>query len=569
MEAFQKRVESKLGDTLAKLRELWDQIGICEEERQRYLDDLGIILDELLEDAVVTTETRLRDMVEEVAQAEKDLQSMSLKLGNGPVDTSSEVGDDKPAVLRRDNALARLSEMRDVFSQRQSQLQTMKEELVELWTALGDPVESQFENVEDDLSASKVADFEDRLTSLNLKASKRREDVMAVLRRLQSLMHSLKVPATSMLDRKMMGAVARHEKGENFDMDSDDCIGISAKALEIIQARVDELKVLESERRGQLTVLGEEISKLYDRLSVSDEEQAEFAGSVHGLGEDTIAAGQHELNRLQDLLISKLSEIVSARRQTMIELWDEMGSGPEERAQHEDVMSGDVSEELLEKAEEAVAKLQAQAQVMRPILKHIDRRNELLRLRQSHAEQMKDPEYQALLTGRSRQARLALKELEATEKAVKKELPKITEALRRRVGAWETNSGKTFVYQDRRYLDRLEEEEHQWEEARQQEKRDKETKKKAARQPIAGRGPILSHSVSRGDDEKSGRRQRPKAQAEVRVFTAFVAQRIQPLSFSLPVWYFAGGARELGPVGVAMKEATCMSQRSPVSIRSA
>jgi len=478
MEALRGRVADKLEDTLGKLGTLWDRIGISDAERDSYLEDLGGIMDELLTDAVETTAARLRDMEEEVRSAEASVVSMNVKLGNGPVGCADQPPADAPAVVRRDAALAKLSELRDFFDARAEHLKTVRDELHGLWEALGAPVEPEYENVDEDLSTPRVTEFEARLNAVRLEATERREAVVELVTSVQGLMQSLKVASVSTLDMQIMGALApASEAGGSrslvSDLRTESCVGISSEALEQVTIRQAELKVLEKQRRDELTVLGEAISKLYDRLDVSEEEQAAFAASVHGLGEDTISAGQRELTRLQGVLVAQLSDMVAERRETITQLWDEMGTSDEGRAEFRDVMEGEVSEDLLTAAEEAVAKLQAQAAALRPILRHIDRRAELTALRTSHAEQMKDPEYQALLTGRSRQARLALKELEATEKGIKKELPKITEALRRRLKAWESQAGKPFMYQGRRYLDRLEDEEAQWESARQQEKRDK------------------------------------------------------------------------------------------------
>ena len=474
----------KLDDAFVKLRNLWDKIGVSEDERATYLGDLAVILDDLLKDAVDSTATRLSDMEEEVRQAESDIVSMNVRLGNGPVG-SGEGGPapDAPAVERRDAAQARLSELREHFDARVEHLERMRSELCDLWRALGDPAEPAFASLDEDLSTARVAEFEGRLAALRIEASERRDQCVEMLTAIQGLMVTLKVEAESDLDRKVLTSLSESAAPSSPSILSDEatatCVGIGRDAVAALAARQAELNALVTARRDKLTVLGEEISALYDRLEISDAEQAAFAASVDGLGPDTIRAGEAELGRLKALLCERLSELVGAKRAEIAAFFEEMATPEERRAEMKDLLSvptEELTEEVLTRTEEACAALAQQAAQMRPLLRLIEKRNDLVRSRAAHADRLRDPEYQALLTGRSKMARIALKELEATEKGIKRDLPRITESLRKRLAAWEREHGD-FVYGDKRYLEIIDEEQRSWDEAKQQEKREKLEKK--------------------------------------------------------------------------------------------
>lgn len=116
---------------------------------------------------------------------------------------------------------------------------------------------------------------------------------------------------------------------------------------------------------------------------VPDSVRERFSSSVSGLGMETIEAGERELARLVQLKKEMLGQLIQDVRGQIVSLWDEMEAGSAYRA---DFAPFSVTEDgycdgLLEVHEAELARLQARVDVMRPILKLITKRQEIVKER--------------------------------------------------------------------------------------------------------------------------------------------------------------------------------------------
>lgn len=227
---------------------------------------------------------------------------------------------------------------------------------------------------------------------------------------------------------------------------SETSLGISAGALAALSTRYDELVKESDARRQYLIDMGEKLSKLWELLSVSAEEQAAFdeaiAAPPGGMSLSTIQKGEVELERLQLLKTEKMVELVSLKRSEIERLWVETSAPKDERDAFESFHVNDpelFTDVMLEEHEAKVAHLEKRLETMQPLLTKVKKYQDAVEAREKLEEFKKDKER---LKGRGASKQLKLEE-EMGKKI--KQLPKIIASLTKQVKEWEAaNGGATF-----------------------------------------------------------------------------------------------------------------------------
>ncbi len=183
-------------------------------------------------------------------------------------------------------------------------------------------------------------------------------------------------------------------------------LGVHIKTVEALDEKITTLKHLKSVRQQKLQALAVEINGLWNRLKVKESERQAFLSRHSGLTTATIHAVrcvlravalclqmcadvcriacfaqmqcEMELNRLKALKKERLPEFWAEAKQKLIKAWDESFVHPMERAKFKPAASDVISEESLESFELEIAKVEARAAKMAPLLTLIKERNSIL-----------------------------------------------------------------------------------------------------------------------------------------------------------------------------------------------
>ncbi|KAH8065801.1 SET domain-containing protein [Aureococcus anophagefferens] len=247
--------------------------------------------------------------------------------------------------------------------------------------------------------------------------------------------------------------------------------------LAAFREALERLKVVEAERAvelarlkslasagSRLSTLGEEISLLWERLDVGEAQQLSFRAAVKhsSISRATFDIGEAELGKLRGELHARLAELVASRRARIRALWDEMTVPDAQRRTFGAYFdAGDPTEASLAAHEAEVAALEARREALQPLLKLIEKREELLTERTALHVLQKDA---SRLLRRGPGAATERKyEFEAMKRV--KQLPKLTEKLFEKLVEWETKQSP--VLRDGvRYLDKMRDDQKEAREAR-------------------------------------------------------------------------------------------------------
>lgn len=229
------------------------------------------------------------------------------------------------------------------------------------------------------------------------------------------------------------------------------------------------LQWLEAEKQRREMLIQElydELSELWAKFDVPEEEMDAFVMDHRGSTMDVIQAYQAELDKMKQLKAQHMSLFITKTRERIATLWDSLFLTDHERQASFPPFFIDVSadadpnldeplptDDILASHEQMIDLLTEQVRVKAPVLKVIGRYKELLDEARQLDESASDG---SRLLGRSNRGdpgRL-LRE-EKMRKRVKVQKPKIEAELLKVIPAWEEEHGEPFTINGVRYLDEL------------------------------------------------------------------------------------------------------------------
>ena len=236
-----------------------------------------------------------------------------------------------------------------------------------------------------------------------------------------------------------------------------------------LQKAARKLQWLEAEKlRREMLIqeLYDELSELWAKFDVPEEEMDAFVMDHRGSTMEVIGAYQAELEKMKQLKAQHMSLFITKTRERIATLWDSLFLTDQERQASFPPFFIDVSadadpnldeplptDEILASHEQMIDLLTEQVRVKAPVLKVIGRYKELLDEARQLDESASDG---SRLLGRSNRGdpgRL-LRE-EKMRKRVKVQKPKIEAELLKVIPVWEEEHGEPFTINGVRYLDEL------------------------------------------------------------------------------------------------------------------
>lgn len=504
--------------TAHRLEEVWDEVGYNPEERASQLSDLLVKFRDLCDNKIAEergvaetfrhTISDAREELEKTGKALKALIDPQLLKGGSNMTLTDEL----------DTLEAALEGLRASAKTARSDLNETRGQLIEAHEALGLDMDPKYRDVESDLTFERREMFHLKLEEMKDELKSRTAAVIQLIRDCQHLMRDLRINANdegiSEWDRRITGSLIRSKDG-SFMMASkfqtDTCTGISSKALDELTTRVTDLSTEKKHRRTRLEEMGVEISTLWEKLGVSEEEQRAFTDSVVGLSIETIEKGEKELKRLHELKNLMRGKLILDARSIIKELWEETNATEEQRKAFEPIHVENqeiFNDELLEQHEKYVIVLQERLEQMQPILRLIERREEIIKERMEYEELQKDSER---LKQRGAALTKQLMREEKMAKRIKRELPKLTTMLDDKLREWRQEYGENFQVHGENYQEIMKRHDIEWQHYKENELHLKLQKKQDERaqvekqfhhgkstfRPLAGKKKPLTDAMSR------------------------------------------------------------------------
>ncbi|KAF9322249.1 hypothetical protein BG003_003260 [Podila horticola] len=205
------------------------------------------------------------------------------------------------------------------------------------------------------VTAEAQQHLSDNIARCKTEQAKRTTFVATAVVTIRHLWNELGFTARDTFDREVINAEL-----EQYPISDDTLQQLQSKQMKLEDERV--------KREALVKEHIADITKLWDRLRIDDEEREEFITAHIGLTMDTIQSHKAELNRLEQLKLTKLQEFIKDERNTLHELWDQLYFTEEQRERFEPLCDNSVTEANLTAHELEVARLKALIQDNEPLL---------------------------------------------------------------------------------------------------------------------------------------------------------------------------------------------------------
>lgn len=232
------------------------------------------------------------------------------------------------------------------------------------------------------------------------------------------------------------------------------CLGLQTKTLVYLQGLRDELAQIKEERRRQLDAMSAEISSLWRKLDIPEEERRKFLASHCGCSREVLDAFADELGRLDALKRANAHVFVRHARDELLQLWQELFFSEAETQQFTPAFAEVTNDACLAAHEHEIARLQELSKERQPVLQLVHKHHSLLD-EQLELHLSSQDASRLLLRGPQRHDPSRLLREEKMRKKIARELPRTETALHIAILVWEEQHHEPFLVHGKRYLDVL------------------------------------------------------------------------------------------------------------------
>lgn len=458
---------TKTGEELEKI---WDIIGLDPNDRATQLSHLLLKFRECCEIKINEENELVKTYRDAIAENKQKIKTTSMALKEEVDMRKLKESSSMTLVDELASTNAILEGLQTKAESASKDLADIRAFLLESHQVLGLKMDPQWNDIESDLTSSRLKQFREKKHEMESELSSRTSAVIQLVQTCQVLMEELKLDAEidgTDVDRRIAGSILEGDDGKftmTSKLRSKDCVGISSQAIEELTMRSASLQKEKELRTAQLTEMGHEISLLWEKLRVPRDEQVAFQRYVkaHGLGLPTIQKGEDELERLRALKAEKISTLIGEARETILTLWNQTNTSTDARGEFKAYNVTDEAQfddDLLWAHDSYIKTLKKRFSEMQPILKLIERREIIVEERIEYEKLQQQPD-------RFHQAGAKLtRQLMAEEKMakrIKRELPKVTDMLEEKLKQWEDDHDEEFLYDGEAYSKRMEQQEADW-----------------------------------------------------------------------------------------------------------
>ncbi|XP_043076816.1 protein regulator of cytokinesis 1 [Puntigrus tetrazona] len=427
-EALASSLITGVNHAMARLVDIWDSIGIMEEQRVERMQTVNKHIDELLHSMIMEEEALRHRIKTDVLTFQKQLDTLCLELGVEPCKL-----EEKLTVLQMEkNLRCRVESLLKEKNERLREMNDLKKQDEDLCVTLcATPYYIPSGSVP---SQSQLQELKEHVEKLS-KEKVSREKVFSGLRDdIRSLMDEMGHEPESSLER------------ESICPDTDIFL-LTHDNIKALQLLLSQLQIKKESLFSARDKLKERATSLWNRLSCPEPEGEAFREAAMSTLSDDIRRWKGYVEHLEELQLAQLEEVVNKVRQELVVLWNKCMCGPEEREPFSVHFSDNhYTEELLALHDTELLRMKVFFEEAQPILEDLEKWKRNWALFQEFERKAADP------NRFSNRGGSLLKESKDRAK-VQKLLPKLEEELRSRIEVWEKNHGTSFLVLGQRIMD--------------------------------------------------------------------------------------------------------------------
>ncbi|XP_064631723.1 protein regulator of cytokinesis 1-like [Lineus longissimus] len=434
----------RLQPVLNELEEIWDEIGIVSDQREKRKHVVFLHLNNLLQDMLDEEKILRKNLVENLEKNSEAVLKLTKELGLSQYEPK-----DGLSMLKLDEDLRmKVKELTKMKRERLAELDNLKEKEQHLCDVLCvTPYYIPSGSVPD---SQQIAELKQHIATLSAEKVQRHGKFVDTRKEISTLLLELeRVPASS-FEKEILCEVET-----SFLLSSD-----NMKGLESLHKQ---LKSKQEENFAHGTGLRERLMILWDRLEEPENEREQYLSDHTGFKPSVLAQLEEEIARCELLKLQNIQKFIEGVRKELVEWWDRCRYSEEERDLFVPFHDDNYSEELMEKHEAEVNKVKKYYDEHKPLFQKLQRR-------QSSWNHFLELDIKANDPNRFNNRGGGLLQEEKTRKKLQKTLPKLEEELEELIAKWEEENGRDFLIDGARYSDYIKSE---WENLKLQKENEK------------------------------------------------------------------------------------------------
>ncbi|XP_057185836.1 protein regulator of cytokinesis 1a isoform X1 [Triplophysa rosa] len=436
---------SCLNKALCELKDIWEEIGIPEDQRFQRTDAVHMHIKNLLA-MMITEEEGLKKRLLvsiEACRAEMITLCDELQL---PVCQA----EDGLTMLQLEKHLrTQVKAMLKEKSVRQSELKNLIQVDQDLCDML---CEDLFPiHPERIPSHQQLENYRRHIATRSLEKEQRHTEFVEMRRQITALMEDLEQPPDSTFEKD---AVCDDEEAFCLSVENINSLKVLLHQLETRKAETDALCV---SIRGR-------IEELWGMLEIPDEQRESLIHQTHTSTKSSLNTLQAELQRLEDLKKKNIERVIRTIRSEIVKFWEKCYYSPEQRQAFTSYYSGDMDEDLLRDHEHELEHLKLDYNEHGELYDAVSTWSTNWTLYQELEKKATDPS-----RFNNRGGNLLKEEKQRMD--LQKSLPKLEKSLKAQIDQWEGVYGKEFRVNGQPFLQYVED---QWNQHRMEKEREKQ-----------------------------------------------------------------------------------------------
>ncbi|XP_024622298.1 protein regulator of cytokinesis 1 isoform X2 [Neophocaena asiaeorientalis asiaeorientalis] len=434
-----------LQKALNHLREIWELIGIPEDQRLQRTEVVKKHIKDLLDMMIAEEESLKERLIKSIAICQKELNTLCSELHVEPFQEEGET-----TILQLEKDLRTQVElMRKQKKERKQELKLLQEQDQELCEILCTPhYDIDSTSVP---SLEELSQFRQHVATLRETKASRHEEFVNIKRQIILCMEELEHTPDTSFERDVV-------------CEDEDAFCLSLENIATLQKLLQQLEMRKSQNEAVCEGLRAQIRELWDRLQIPAEEREAVATVMTGSKAKVRKALQLEVDRLEELKMQNMKKVIEAIRVELAQYWDQCFYSQEQRQAFAPYYSEDYTENLLQLHDAEIVQLRNYYEVHKELFEGVQKWEESWKLFLEFERKASDP---SRFTNRGGNL---LKE-EKQRAKLQKTLPKLEEELKARIEMWEQEHSKAFVVNGQKFMEYVTE---QWEMHRLEKERAKQ-----------------------------------------------------------------------------------------------
>lgn len=440
-----------LNSALARLRDIWEEIGIPEDQRLQRTDAVKRHVNMLLTRMIEEEDNLKERLLKSIDICRKELNTLCEELHLPPLEE-----DEESSILQQEKDLrTRVEVMLKQKKERMQELKLLKQRDQDLCDILCSP--PYYIDAHCVPSLDELDQFRRHLAALSAEKDLREAEFVKTKKQIILCMEELdRLPDTS-FERDVVC-----EEEETFCLSKENLAALHQLLFQL-EEQIIQNKSLCEELRAKIV-------ELWDRLQVPEEEREAFAVHMTGSKGKTIKVLQDEADRLQELKLQNIRNVIEVIRSELSSYWDKCFYSNEQRQAFAPFYDEDYCEDLLSLHDAEIDRIKQYYESHKEMFEGVQKWEENWHLFLEFDKKATDPNR---FTNRGGNL---LKE-EKQRAKLQKMLPKLEEELGVRIAAWQEEQGQEFSVNGKKFLDYVTEQWNQFHLEKEREKQERLIKK--------------------------------------------------------------------------------------------